>query len=843
MTVCIPKRIYNQIALEAWFDRMTHPWETFFTKPEIALGRDIYRNGEIRELEINEYDAIVHAKFDQEECYAMIEWSKGKFNVRASTKDKLLGRALAAAGMYDIEELVSEQASQLPPEKQKKNQEAQKAAAEKEAVIAALLKRRRETTVTPAFSRPLVLSFSIENDALRFVASWINQDESRSIALKKEGQNPGEANAAEREKLIGLASLARKNSFKFNSKNGYYRIKDLAKIQEFIATDFKDKWPKKFQIETDSGVARLSNGIQIADVHFDLQALGDGHLDFSWEMSLADEVLSPDEALGLIRNADNPVLLPDLGLAKLEMEKVELLATWKRWLNLYSDGKIPRYVLFSLFGEDSINCTLSPELKNWRSTLLHKPKLTQEVSSFLRPYQAQGVKWLWHLCDSNCHGLLADEMGLGKTIQVLSLLANRNIYPNSPNLIVCPASVVPVWQNEVQRFFPHIKVQVLKSGNDFYKCNENILWIASYAQMRMHKFLLESQEFGYVVLDEAQLIKNPDAKVTQACMCIRGKHRIILSGTPLENRYLDLWTIFRFLMPGLLGTKRKFEDEIAAKGSKIAEKIRKQIAPFVLRRTKKDVLKELPGKTETDVICPLTQIQKAEYQKLAKEGVQNLGEDIPTAVRERSLSFLTLLTRLRQACCDPDLLPWINLPLEESGKIILLLEKLEEILANGHKVVVFSQFVSLLNRIQSALSGQFPNIPVYQLTGKTIDRGKPVSQFQESEGPGVILVSLRAGGTGITLHSADYVFLMDPWWNPAVEEQAIDRVHRMGQDKAVFVYRMLTSGTIEARIQKLKNEKKGLFFGVMGGMADISNMKNYFDSLSQLIALLPDDHD
>ena len=273
---------------------------------------------------------------------------------------------------------------------------------------------------------------------------------------------------------------------------------------------------------------------------------------------------------------------------------------------------------------------------------------------------------------------------------------------------MCPASVVPVWEREICRFFPQLKVDILKSGNDFYKCKSRTLWIGSYTQLRMHKFLLDTMEFGYVILDEAQLIKNPDSKVSQACMRIRSKHRIVLTGTPLENRYLDLWTIFRFLMPGLLGTRKKFEEEVATEGSSIRNRIKKQIAPFVLRRTKQDVLKELPSKTEIDCVCPLSNTQRQEYQRLTKDGVRNLGEDIPKAVRERSLSFLTLLTRLRQTCCDPALLPWMDAPLEESGKISVLMEKLSEILANGHKVVVFSQFVSLLARIEQAMNAQFP---------------------------------------------------------------------------------------------------------------------------------------
>lgn len=837
MAICVPKRVFNEAALEAWFDRLEYSWEPFFTKPEINLGKDIFRNGEIRELELNEYDAIVHARFDQEECYAIIEWANGKFQVRSSTKDKLLGRALAVAGMYDIQDVVSEEIESLSPEKKQKREQSVAAAAQQESLIAAMLKKRKQNTEQ---ARPLMLDFCLHLNGLSFEAYWKEEGKAPSLALKKEGQELAETNGAEREKLISLASLARKSGFKFNAKEGKYLLKNIEKIEQFVADELEGKWQEKFEIQTEVGVDRINQGVQEAEVQIDLEAIGENELDFLWNMGIEDEVFIAEHARILIRNCGDKVLLPKIGIVTMSEEKVELLATWKRWLNLYSDGKIPRYALFSLFGDDIITTTLSDELKDWQKNFLKKRDANVNVAEFLRPYQAQGVKWLAHICESNCHSLLADEMGLGKTVQVLSLIAGRDIYPENPNLIVCPASVVPVWEREVKRFFPHIKVDILKSGNDFFKCNENVLWIASYAQLRMHKFLLSATEFGYVILDEAQQIKNPAAKVTQACMHIQGKHKIVLSGTPLENKYLDIWTIFRFLMPGLLGTRKKFEEEVNARGSEIGEKIRKQIAPFVLRRTKADVLKELPGKTETDIMCPLTDVQKAEYQKLVREGVKHLGDDIPKAVKEKSLSFLTLLTRLRQVCCDPDLLPWKNAELEDSGKIALLVERLEEIFANGHKVVVFSQFVSLINRVEAALREKFDQLPIFQLTGRTLDRARPVHEFQNMDQAGAMLVSLRAGGTGITLHSADYVFLMDPWWNPAVEDQAIDRVHRMGQDKPVFVYRMLTAGTVEARIQKMKTDKKGIFSNVVGGMVDISNMKNYYDSLSELISLLPE---
>jgi len=405
------------------------------------------------------------------------------------------------------------------------------------------------------------------------------------------------------------------------------------------------------------------------------------------------------------------------------------------------------------------------------------------------------------------------------------------------HLVVCPASVVPVWREEIAKFYPEGKIDVLKSGHDFTTNSAPCIWIASYTQLRKHRALLDSTEFGYAILDEGQFIKNPDAKVTQACFAIKTKHRIVLTGTPLENRQLDLWSIFRYLLPGLLGSRSSFEAALIQDRDGTMSRLRQQVAPFILRRTKNEVAKELPPKVEMDLLCPLTEVQRTEYARICSEGLARLGEDIGVALREKSFGFLALLTRLRQVCCDPDLLPWLNSPLSDSGKLELLVEKLTEVVSNGHKVVIFSQFVTLLNRVRSALDVRYPDLPRYEITGMTVDRQKPVQQFQTAQGSAVMLVSLKAAGTGITLHAADYVFLLDPWWNPAVEDQAIDRVHRIGQTNTVFVYRMVTAGTIEERIQALKVEKKQLFSQVIDGTSGDFEWTKHFNSLNTLIQL------
>jgi SNF2 family DNA or RNA helicase len=454
----------------------------------------------------------------------------------------------------------------------------------------------------------------------------------------------------------------------------------------------------------------------------------------------------------------------------------------------------------------------------------------------LRPYQKRGVDFLAYLESFQFSGVLADEMGLGKTLQVLSLLAAR---PSAerPSLVVCPASVVPVWREEITKFFPGMAVDVLKTGNDFTTRRDAVIWLCSYTQLRKHRALLDNVDFGYAVLDEGQFIKNPDAKVTQTCFAIRARHRVVLTGTPLENRQLDLWSIFRFLLPGLLGSRASFEATLHADREGTIARLRAQLAPFILRRTKKEVAQELPPKVEMDLICPLTDVQRSEYARICTEGLARLGDDVGAAMREKSFGFLALLTRLRQTCCDPDMLPWLKAPLEDSGKICLLVEKLAEIVGSGHKVVIFSQFVMLLDRVRAALTRNFPELPRYELTGMTLDRQKPVEGFQSAAGAAAMLVSLKAAGTGITLHAADYVFLLDPWWNPAVEAQAVDRVHRIGQTNTVFVYRMVTAGTVEERIQALKASKRDLFDRLVDGLGGDFDLSQHFTSLRSLVQL------
>jgi superfamily II DNA or RNA helicase len=842
-----PKRVYTPHSLEYWFDMLADDWSETFSPSQLDEGRRIYRNGEVRELELTARDAIIHRRIEKKDEYAVIEWTAGALSVRSSTTDREIAHALAVAGLHEIEELVADEISPLPAEPAPAEEQPAnggsanggngKAPAAGNGTGAAPVSRLNGP------SRPLVLVFKIRSSGLAFQAYWVEPDKkTRNPALgpdtRAASNGNGHVSSGERAKLIGLAAYARKAHFQYNQDTGAYLMESLVEIPNFLKVTLP-LWKRVFSIELDDKAANLLKGTRSIEIEAVAErASGDAGLNLRWIFRAGERMLTDGEVSALLKRGGQPVILPNLGIVALSAEKWESYSSWRRNIEETQEGggALLQYLVFSLFNDARLKLTLSPEMEAWRQRVLASPESPPALAAILRPYQRRGVEWMYHLCEVDCHGLLADEMGLGKTLQVLSLLAARPA-TGRPSLIVCPASVVPVWREEINKFFPGMAVDVLKTGNDFTSRKDPVLWLCSYTQLRKHRALLDSVDFGYAVLDEGQFIKNPDAKVTQTCFAVRARHRIVLTGTPLENRQLDLWSIFRFLLPGLLGSRSSFEASLSADREGTLARLRAQLAPFILRRTKKEVAQELPPKVEMDLICPLTDVQRAEYARICTEGLERLGDDVGSAMREKSFGFLALLTRLRQTCCDPDMLPWLKAPLSDSGKINLLVEKLAEIVGSGHKVVIFSQFVMLLDRVRAALIQNFPDLPRFELTGMTLDRLKPVQAFQGAPGAAAMLVSLKAAGTGITLHAADYVFLLDPWWNPAVEAQAVDRVHRIGQTNTVFVYRMVTAGTVEERIQALKASKRDLFDRLVGGLGGDFDLSQHFSSMKSLVQL------
>jgi superfamily II DNA or RNA helicase len=432
--------------------------------------------------------------------------------------------------------------------------------------------------------------------------------------------------------------------------------------------------------------------------------------------------------------------------------------------------------------------------------------LPTDLTAQLRHYQSEGVRWLAGLRDLALPALLADDMGLGKTLQALCAVRGRT-------LVVAPTSVLANWAAEAARFRPALRVctyhgpaRALDPAAD--------LTITSYALLRLDADALCAVDWESVVLDESQAIKNAESQVARAAHRLPGRFRAALTGTPIENRLAELWSQFHFLSPGWLGSQRDFDERharpIAAGDPGAAERLRARVRPFVLRRLKRDVAPELPPRTEVVLHVELAPDERQVYDSIRAA----TREDVAARFAEGGSAFQVLeaLLRLRQAACDASLVPGAHV--ERSAKLEVLRENLEESVAEGHKALVFSQWTSLLDRVEPVLRGA--DLPFARLDGSTRDRAGVVDAFQRESGPPVMLVSLRAGGTGLNLTAADSVFVLDPWWNPAVEEQAADRAHRIGQTRPVMIYRLVATDTVEERVLALQMRKRALAEAAIG---------------------------
>lgn len=444
----------------------------------------------------------------------------------------------------------------------------------------------------------------------------------------------------------------------------------------------------------------------------------------------------------------------------------------------------------------------------------------------LRDYQREGVAWMQFLSRHGYGGCLADDMGLGKTVQVLCLLQGRHPpgEEQRPSLVIVPKSLVHNWVDEAAKFteLKVINYTGAKRGGQAFS-DANII-VTTYGTLRQEILKFTDQRWTTVILDEAQAIKNPTSQAAKACRLLRSDLRLAISGTPIENGLEELWSLFEFLNPGMLGGLGAFADSGREDNEEWLGALSRALKPFMLRRTKDEVLKELPGKTEQLWSIPLGDEERAQYDELVKyytralKGVLN-GEDRSAGAK---VHVLEALLRLRQAACHPGLIDPAKID-SPSAKIDALFEKLEEITRRGYKALIFSQFTTLLEVVRRRL--QRNDMQYAYLDGATADRQKTVSQFTDNEDCGIFLISLKAGGCGLNLTQSNYVFILDPWWNPAIEAQAVDRAYRMGQKNRVFAYKMIAENTVEQKIVGLQQEKRRLADAVVnttgGPMADL----------------------
>jgi superfamily II DNA or RNA helicase len=432
-------------------------------------------------------------------------------------------------------------------------------------------------------------------------------------------------------------------------------------------------------------------------------------------------------------------------------------------------------------------------------------KLPSDVTATLRPYQRQGVAWLSFLRDAGLGAVLADDMGLGKTLQTICVLGEKS-------LVVCPTSVLPNWLAELSRFRPSLKVNAYHGAGR--RLDEADVTVTTYALLRLDSAELQAKSWATLVLDEAQAIKNPDSQVARAAYAMQATFKVALSGTPIENRLDELWSVVHFTNRGLLGGRSSFDERWArpvAEGRPgAAASLRSRIKPFVLRRLKREVAPELPPRSEAVLHVELDDRERDVYRTVL---AATCSEVVGLLEKGGSvLKALEALLRLRQAACHPALLP--GQAAKSSSKMKALVDALSTAAADGHKALVFSQWTSLLDLIEPELKDA--GICFERLDGSTVDRAGVTQRFEAPQGPPVMLISLKAGGTGLNLTAADHVFLVDPWWNPAVEAQAADRAHRIGQTRPVMVYRLVARETVEEKILQLQEKKRALFEAALG---------------------------
>lgn len=654
-----------------------------------------------------------------------------------------------------------------------------------------------------------------------------------------------------------------------NLRQGPYRDPTQTWWDRRITKDFPDQFlqwmaarPEDVVVELDGELASLREGVVSASVRLDVEETGMDWFDLRVALGVADTTLTPEEIQLLLKAQGRWVRITGKGWRKLHFEmtpeqEAELAAMGLTVADF--DGAPQRLHALQLAGGAGKEKSLLPaervEAVRRRAEEIRtrvQPGIPATITAQLRPYQLEGFHFLAYLSANRFGGVLADDMGLGKTLQSLTWLAwlreteqARDAASSEyPVLVVCPKSVQDNWRSETARFCPDLRV-VVWSRDDAGKSGlsgEADLVVIHYQQLRQHEEALSRQRWLAVILDEAQAIKNPSSLSAKAACALQAGHRLALSGTPVENRLLDLWSILGFAMPGILGNRTHFAKHFDAKEDPLARRrLAARVRPFLLRRTKKEVAKDLPDRVEEDLVCELEGSQRTLYQaelKRARAALLNI--KTTKQLDKARFNILTSLLRLRQICCHPALVlqdsdsdagakssigKTAKRPRKASSadaataatgsaKLDALLELLEPIMEEGGKVLVFSQFVEMLSLVRSQLETR--EWPHFLLTGQTEDRGVLVQQFQECIGPAVFLISLKAGGFGLNLTAASYVVLCDPWWNPAVEAQAIDRTHRIGQTQKVNAYRLIVKDSIEEKIRLLQKQKSALANDILG---------------------------
>jgi len=619
---------------------------------------------------------------------------------------------------------------------------------------------------------------------------------------------------------------------KWSNYPGEWMLRLTKKTPErFVA--WLESLPPEIEVLLDPELATLRDAPVSGNVSLDVDEAGIDWFDLKVALKVSDTTLTPQELKLLLNARGGYVRLEKKGWRRLQFSLTpdddEQLA--RLGLDARDFSAEPQRFHALQLADDAVKKFLAPERVETIQRRANEvktrvaPPLPAAIRAEMRPYQTEGFHFLAYLSLNRFGGVLADDMGLGKTLEALAWLAwlrktTLNAQPPTPNssLVVCPKSVMDNWHAETKRFYPDLRVRLWRGepSAELSAARETCdLLVINYTQLRYLSPEIASAPWLAAILDEAQYIKNPSSQTAQAARVLKAEHRLALTGTPIENRLLDLWSIFAFAMPGALGNRTHFLRRFDRKDDPLARRrLAARVRPFLLRRTKAQVEKDLPDRVEEDLLCEMEGEQKTLYRaelKCARQLI--LGVKTDRQLNQERFHVLTSLLRLRQICCHPALVD-ANLREAESAKVSALEDLLEPLLEEGHKVLVFSQFVTMLDLLRENVKQR--GWPHFYLAGETENRGELVREFQSAKDGAVFLISLKAGGFGLNLTAASYVVLFDPWWNPAVENQAIDRTHRIGQTSKVMAYRLLMRESVEQKIRALQKQKAALADDVLG---------------------------
>jgi superfamily II DNA or RNA helicase len=686
----------------------------------------------------------------------------------------------------------------------------------------------RAERIFSAWDEELQVRLTLHSDDPRCVEKWTNQG---WIPDRGQSSPPGQlpdGTVLQFDRTAGQAAAATLTGFGLQcwpNADVWTRAVHRAFAEDFIA--WRSRLPPEVEVVVTGDLSGLLGAPVRANLSFEIEEDAVHRDWFDLAVSLRPEQMEfSEEELSLLLKARGKfVRLPRRGWQRLEVNGAGPAGDALERLGLSPEavlatGTTDRHRMHALQLATEADSLLTAEtaarLRAQAAALEADPvPLPAGLTAELRPYQRDGFQFLAFLSRHGFGGVLADDMGLGKTVQALAWLLWLRARDESKKpaaspwqvLIVCPKSVMDNWQRETARFTPSLRATVFGGSKSELPATEIV--ICNYAQLRLAQQKLNGIDWAAVVLDEGQNIKNPRAQAAHVARGLRTAHRLVLTGTPIENRALDLWSLFAFAQPGWLGTETAFKrsyDEKAGPAGRL--RLARRVRHFLLRRTKSQVATDLPERVEEDLSVALEGEQRRLYEAELKRARQLLrGVENEADFRLQRFNILASLLRLRQICCHPVLLDPAYGGLA-SAKLEALMETLEPLIAEGHKVLVFSQFVQMLEVIAERCVEA--GIAHQTLTGRTEDRGSLVDRFQSADGPPVFLLSLRAAGTGLNLTAASYVVLFDPWWNPAVEAQAIDRTHRIGQVSRVVAYRLLAKDTIEEKIRRMQQEKAEL---------------------------------